>query len=83
MFEEINLNNIKSDLKRKYDLKVEIKGNKLCCDEFNGYIKNDDTFLEVEQLCESICYWIEGRYNCFSSFSILDTNGYEFTIEVF
>jgi len=79
---EIDLNNIKNELEKEYDIKLEVKENKLCCEEFNGYIKNDDTYLEVENLAENICYWIEGNYNYFTNYFILDS-GYIFIIEIF
>lgn len=82
MYEGINVTELSNDLKQKYDLSAEIKGNKLCFDEFNIYINSDDRYCEIQDLCESICERIQDRYDCFCDYSILD-EGYEFIIEVF
>ena len=79
---ETDLKDIKRRLKVKFDLRSEIKGNKLYFDEFNGYIRNDDKYIEVQELCESICDLIEEEYECSCDYSLLD-EGYEFSIEIF
>ena len=82
MYEEINMTELRNDLKRKFDLVGEIKGNRLCFDEFNGYIVSDDRYCEVEDLCKSICERIQDKYDCFCDYSLLDEE-YEFIIEIF
>lgn len=79
---ETDLKDIKRRLKVKFDLRSDIKGNKLYFDEFNGYIRNDDKYIEVQELCESICDLIEEEYDCSCNYSLLD-EGYEFVIGIF
>lgn len=78
---EKDFKDIKERLEKKFYLKSCIKGNKLCFDEFNGYIVDDEEYEKVENLCESICDLIQEDYDCFCDYSILDS-GYEFVIEI-
>lgn len=78
MNKEIDL----KEIRQKFNLEFKIKGNKLYCSDFSGYIKNDDTYSKMQKFCEDICDYIEERYECYTDYSILD-QGYEFVIEVF
>ena len=70
------------ELRRKFDIELKIRENKLYYNNFNGYMENDDTYNEMQKMCEDICDYIEEKYECFTDYSILD-EGYEFVIEVF
>lgn len=76
------LEKIKGELNRNYRLGLEIKGDKLVAEKFNGYINSDDTYLEIERKAIMACDYITENYDYFSDYSILD-GGYEFVIEVF
>ena len=76
------LKEIKRRLNRKFDLKVEVKENKLYFSEFNGYIFGDDTYMEIQDLCERICYWIQEKEDVYCDYKIL-SEGHEFVIEIF
>lgn len=80
--EEINLDEIAKKLMRKYDLKTEVRDNKIYCDESDRYIKNDDTYCEIESLCTDSCDLIQKEYDCYCDYSIL-YSGYEFVLEIF
>lgn len=81
--EEMTLiSNIRKGLKNKFDLHSEIIGDsKIGIEEFNGFINSDDTYYEVEGLCESLCDWIMNKFNVYCNYSLIDT-GYELVIEV-
>lgn len=76
-----DLKNIVEDLKCKFDLDFEIKGNKIHNGEFNGYINEDERYEDVQELCENLCYYIEMEYDCFTDYSLIDEN--EIVIEIF
>lgn len=78
----INLGELKEVFKKEYDLDFKIGDNKIYCDEFNGYINDDDTYLDIEEFCNGVCDYIERKYDCFTSFEVLG-EGYEFIIELF
>jgi hypothetical protein len=75
------LEQIKGELNKNYRLGLEIKGDKLVTEKFNGYINSDDTYLEIERKAIMVCDYITENYDYFSDYSIL--SGYELVIEVF
>lgn len=82
MGEELNLQEIKNKINRKFELGFYIKGNKLITEKLNGYIDSDDRYEEIEEDAIIICDYIIDEFDCSCSFEILD-EGYELAIEIF
>lgn len=78
---ERDLKSIVEGFKCKFGLDFEIKGNKIHNSEFNGYIKSDERYEEIQSFCESLCSYIENRYDYFTDYSLIDEN--EIVIEIF
>ena len=77
--EEMTLiSNIRKGLKNKFDLHSEIIGNsKIGIEEFNGFIVNDNTYYEVEGLCD----WIMNKFDVYCDYEILE-EGYKIVIQI-
>jgi len=75
MFKEIDLNDLKEQLQDEFDISVTVIEDKLYCTDYKNI------FFYLEDLCKNLCYYIEGKYDCFADYCIDSCNS--FTVEIF
>ena len=80
--EEIIINNIQEELRRKFDIETEYIGDgKLGIEEFNGYIDSEEQFDIIEDLAENLCGWLRIKFDNDFDYQLIN-EGYEITIQI-